>query len=540
MPTEPVSPRSAVPGRDLRSQGELHERGRAVRRAGRRRRGRRRPRRATAARPAASSSRSRAMTDLAGVAVDAVAPGEVRRVRRTRARLPRRHRRADPEDAGLVGRGGHHAPPAGAADDDGLAAQRRLVALLDGGEERVEVDVEDRRLAAHAPIMTRRPGRIPSPGRSTRPLSTEVSALAPTGARRARVGSWTQRPRPDRPRPTGPDHLPAARRDRPDRPGGHHPGLPPDPFDRAGVRRRSRARLPGPLRPGPDARPGSPTSSTRCSAPALRNGGRTTFLLTYTDDDAGSRRPPAGGLPATLVAAPAARSSCGCASHDGRWYPAAGPRLRSPRGAGVPYDLGSHPLLARRVLRGRRDCTPTATSWSAPSTPSPGPESRRRRRGVRRAGAARRRRRVRAAERGGVAATRRAARGAGDLAARTPLAPACCARSRVGVVRDVALCAVEAGAAEDVGPGVAAGAPAGARRRLRAAPAALLRLRRVGRRATVPSPGAASSAPSRSIPASRSPAGRRHARGRGPPSRGRGSACDAASPGVAPGSGRRA
>ena len=54
------------------------------------------------------------------------------------------HRRVDAERPRLVARGGHDAPTARiAADDDGLATQLGAVALLDRGEERVEIDVED-------------------------------------------------------------------------------------------------------------------------------------------------------------------------------------------------------------------------------------------------------------------------------------------------------------------------------------------------------------------------------------------------------------
>ena len=63
-----------------------------------------------------------------------------------RALAPRRHgrhRRAHPEDAGLVARCRHHATLAGAADGHGLAAQGRIVALLHRGEEGVHVDVDD-------------------------------------------------------------------------------------------------------------------------------------------------------------------------------------------------------------------------------------------------------------------------------------------------------------------------------------------------------------------------------------------------------------
>ena len=56
------------------------------------------------------------------------------------------HGGADPELPGLVGGRRHDATRPGTADDDGLAPQRRLVALLDGRVERVEVEVED---AAH-------------------------------------------------------------------------------------------------------------------------------------------------------------------------------------------------------------------------------------------------------------------------------------------------------------------------------------------------------------------------------------------------------
>ena len=49
-----------------------------------------------------------------------------------------------PKTARLVARGADHAPVAEAADDDRPAAQARVVELLDRGEERVEVDVQDR------------------------------------------------------------------------------------------------------------------------------------------------------------------------------------------------------------------------------------------------------------------------------------------------------------------------------------------------------------------------------------------------------------
>jgi hypothetical protein len=69
------------------------------------------------------------------------------------ARLVRRHRRAHPEHPGLVRRGRHDAPLAHAPDHDRLAPQRRLVALLDRREERVEVEVQHRRLGSHEAIL---------------------------------------------------------------------------------------------------------------------------------------------------------------------------------------------------------------------------------------------------------------------------------------------------------------------------------------------------------------------------------------------------
>ncbi len=56
----------------------------------------------------------------------------------------RRHRRVDPVLAYLVARGRHHPPTLGAAaDDDRLALERRVVADMNRGIERVHVAVED-------------------------------------------------------------------------------------------------------------------------------------------------------------------------------------------------------------------------------------------------------------------------------------------------------------------------------------------------------------------------------------------------------------
>src|SRR4029079_5981384 len=76
-----------------------------------------------------------------------------------RAGGPERHRRMDAEDPRLVARGADNAALVWAATthDHGLAAKLRPIALLDGGEERVEVDVKDRpvdrRLGAHPGII---------------------------------------------------------------------------------------------------------------------------------------------------------------------------------------------------------------------------------------------------------------------------------------------------------------------------------------------------------------------------------------------------
>jgi hypothetical protein len=50
----------------------------------------------------------------------------------------------DTEGAGFVGTGRHHTPGAGVtANDNRLAAQLRIVALLDGGIEGVHIDVDN-------------------------------------------------------------------------------------------------------------------------------------------------------------------------------------------------------------------------------------------------------------------------------------------------------------------------------------------------------------------------------------------------------------
>jgi hypothetical protein len=75
--------------------------------------------------------------------------GEVRlddhRIRAESPGPPATHRRADAARPRLVAGRHDHA----AADDHGPAAERRIVALLDRREERIEVCVQDRGLARH-------------------------------------------------------------------------------------------------------------------------------------------------------------------------------------------------------------------------------------------------------------------------------------------------------------------------------------------------------------------------------------------------------
>ena len=76
------------------------------------------------------------------------------RVRAAPERLGRRHCRAHAKAPHLVIGGGHHAPAVGvAADDHRLAAQRRIVAHVDGGIETIHVTVQD---AAHSQALSYR------------------------------------------------------------------------------------------------------------------------------------------------------------------------------------------------------------------------------------------------------------------------------------------------------------------------------------------------------------------------------------------------
>jgi hypothetical protein len=96
------------------------------------------PRRSTAARPAASAP--------AWPGAPRGRPGHISpcradhgRMRAERQRLEHRHRRAHAEGARDVAGGRHHAALA-AADDDRLVGELGIVALLDGGVERVAID----------------------------------------------------------------------------------------------------------------------------------------------------------------------------------------------------------------------------------------------------------------------------------------------------------------------------------------------------------------------------------------------------------------
>ena len=82
---------------------------------------------------------------LAGLGVRGHPRWDHDRPRAEPAGLRAAHRRPDAEGLGLVA-GGEHDPP---ADEHRPAPQAGIVALLDGGVERVEVGVQDRRLAGH-------------------------------------------------------------------------------------------------------------------------------------------------------------------------------------------------------------------------------------------------------------------------------------------------------------------------------------------------------------------------------------------------------
>ena len=78
------------------------------------------------------------------LAVEAVPRANEYSARTAPERFGRGHRRVDPELPRLVVRGRDHPPPVRiAADDQGLRAELRLLELLDGSEERIEIEVRD-------------------------------------------------------------------------------------------------------------------------------------------------------------------------------------------------------------------------------------------------------------------------------------------------------------------------------------------------------------------------------------------------------------
>ena len=228
------------------------------------------------------TARSALHHPLARLAVGVEAAAEERRVRAARPGLAGRHRRADAVLARLVGRGRHHAPAADAADHDRLAAQRRLVALLDGGEEGVEVEVQDGRVGPHAAQRTapRRPG--PARRRPAARPQARSAARSSTGARvagvepaRAGIAPCMETSTHDPDRAAAPRTCwrwcPVVL------------GFTPDRLARDADLRR-RAALP---RPGRPARP----TPRRCAEvvasllePAARHGVSRVLLVGYTDD----------------------------------------------------------------------------------------------------------------------------------------------------------------------------------------------------------------------------------------------------------------
>ena len=174
-------------------------------------------------------------------------------------RLVAAHRRAHAERLGLVAGREHDA----AADDDRPPAQRRIVALLDRREERVEVGVEDggigaghggpcRNTCSQMGARVTRPGSGAGVRGAGAAYAGPVAPSAPVNvqwlghASAADRDRWRARPhRPGAdtaPRPPAPSPPRRPRRDRPARPRAHLPpphGPPPRAV--AAPRRRRRA-----------------------------------------------------------------------------------------------------------------------------------------------------------------------------------------------------------------------------------------------------------------------------------------------------------
>src|SRR5829696_5874748 len=89
----------------------------------------------------------------AGLAIRSESATEICRVRAAAPCLGNRHRRAHAEGTSLVGSGSHHTPGADASHHHRLAAQRRLVPLLDRSEKGVQVEMQHGRLATHKVIL---------------------------------------------------------------------------------------------------------------------------------------------------------------------------------------------------------------------------------------------------------------------------------------------------------------------------------------------------------------------------------------------------
>ena len=114
--------------------------------------------------------------------VQPVAHGQDDRLGAQPVRSSHRHGRGDAVDASLVGGGRHDSAPARSAHDEGPSGELGMLAQLDGGEESVHIDVEDRRARiVLAPGTARLPGargpthdRLPS-------CAWSAGAGSPTG-----------------------------------------------------------------------------------------------------------------------------------------------------------------------------------------------------------------------------------------------------------------------------------------------------------------------------------------------------------------------
>ena len=256
----------------------------------------------------------------------------------TGARLAGRHRRPDAVGPGLVRRRRHDAAASDATDDDRLAAQRGLVALLDRGEEGVEVEVEHRRYVSHGSSM----------------------APQPTGHHPPRRATW--RPQPRLPR-RGPQPAPDGCGRRRRRDGGAHddPHRPLsedllavvpvvlgfEPADSIvmltlGARHTFHARVDLPARPARRRRGGRPAARARSAPPGP---GRRAAALHRR------RRPGPGGVARFRRGGPRRRGPawsrrCGSTA-------AAGSRCWArpvARRAGVPYDVSATRSSSGRVV----------------------------------------------------------------------------------------------------------------------------------------------------------------------------------------------